>query len=195
MELSLHNNSFSQALALATLRLNSWKLDVTLPASPKFVMIGAPHTSNWDLLSALLIKYGAGLNMRWIGKDSAFHWPLGGVMRRLGGIPVNRHSSHNFVSQVVETFNRLENLVIAISPEGTRSKTHYWRTGFYYIALGAGVPIALGYVDYGNKVVGIGPSITPTGDIQADFVHIKEFYSGIKGRHPELQGEIKLRPD
>lgn len=195
MEISLPRNTFLQASALTALRLQSWKLDITLPASPKFVLVGAPHTSNWDLLSALLIKYGSGLNMHWIGKDSAFRWPMGGVMRRLGGIPVNRRSSNHFVDQVVEAFNRIDDLVVAISPEGTRSKTHYWKTGFYYIALGAMVPIALGFIDYGNKKLGIGPSFMPTGDIQADFRHIKEFYSGIKGRYPELQGEIKLKID
>jgi 1-acyl-sn-glycerol-3-phosphate acyltransferase len=195
MELSLPASTFSQALALAALRLKSWKLNVTLPTSQKFVLVGAPHTSNWDLLSALLIKYGAGLNMHWIGKDSAFRWPVGGVMRRLGGIPVNRRSSNNFVNQIVEVFNRMENLVVAIAPEGTRSKTGYWKTGFYYIALGARVPIALGYVDYGQKTVGIGPSFMPTGDIQADFQHIKNFYGGMKGKYPKLQGEIRLRPE
>ena len=195
MELSLPRNTFIQTLAQAGLRMKSWKLNVTLPASPKFVMIGAPHTSNWDLLSALVVKYGTGLNMHWIGKDTAFRWPLGGVMRRLGGIPVNRRSSNNFVAQIVEVFNRIDNLVLVISPEGTRSKSHYWKTGFYYIALGAQVPIALGFVDYSQKMVGIGPNFMPSGDIKADFHFIKEFYSGIKGRNPERQGEIKLNTD
>jgi 1-acyl-sn-glycerol-3-phosphate acyltransferase len=175
--------------------MKSWKLNITLPASPKFVLIGAPHTSNWDLISALVVKYGTGLNMHWIAKDTAFRWPLGGFLRRLGGIPVNRRSSNNFVAQIVEAFNRIDNLVLAISPEGTRSKSHYWRTGFYYIALGASVPIALGFVDYGQKMVGIGPNFMPTGDIRADFHFIKEFYSGIRGRNPERQGEIKLNTD
>lgn len=195
MELTLPFNTFSQALVLAGLRMKSWKLSVTLPASPKFVVIGAPHTSNWDLLSALFLKFGTGLNMRWIAKDSAFRWPLGGVLRRLGGIPVNRRSSNNFVAQIVEAFNRSDDLVVAIAPEGTRSKSHYWKTGFYYIALGARVPIALGFVDYGQKTIGIGPNFMPSGDIQADFHNIKEFYSGMKGRNPEKQGEIKLNTD
>jgi 1-acyl-sn-glycerol-3-phosphate acyltransferase len=195
MELSIPNSTFSQALALAALRLKSWKLNITLPTSRKFVLVGAPHTSNWDLLSALMIKYGAGLNMHWIGKDTIFRKPFGGALRRLGGIPVNRRSSNNFVGQIVEVFNRVENLVVAIAPEGTRSKTGYWKTGFYYIAQGAGVPIALGYVDYGQKTVGIGPSFMPTGDIQTDFEHIKDFYSGMQGRYPDKQGEIMLRPD
>lgn len=195
MAISPSRQTPSQTLARACLRLQSWNLSITLPASPKFVLIGAPHTSNWDLLSAMLLKYASGLNLHWIGKDTLFRWPLGVLLRRLGGIPVNRRSSNRFVDQVVDNFNRIDDLVIAIAPEGTRAKTSYWRTGFYYIALGAHVPVALGFIDSGRKTIGIGPSFMPTGDIQADFHLIKEFYSGIQGRRPEKQGEIRLNPE
>jgi 1-acyl-sn-glycerol-3-phosphate acyltransferase len=193
MELSLQTNSFFQILAKTILRLISWKLDVTLPPVQKFVMVGAPHTSNLDLFYALLMTHASGINLHWIGKDSLFHWPLGGLMRWLGGIPVNRRSSNNFVQQIVDIYNQSDELVLAIAPEGTRGKADYWKTGFYYIAQGARVPIALGFIDYQERVVGIGPSLYPTGDIQADFVKLNEFYSGITGRHPEKQGEIRIQ--
>ena len=137
--------------------------------------------------------YATGIRLYWVGKDTLFRGPIAGVLRRLGGIPVNRRSRSNFVQQMVNVFNERDRFIMAISPEGTRRKTGHWKTGFYYIALGANVPIALGFVDYEKKVVGIGPKLYPTGDIQADFIEIKNFYTTITGRHPELQGEIKLR--
>ncbi len=116
-------------------------------------------------------------------------------MRRLGGVPVNRAARTDFVEQIVDRYNHLDRIVLTLAPEGTRRKTAYWKTGFYYIALGAGVPIALGFVDYKNKVVGIGPLIYPSGDIQADFAVIKAFYTKKTGKYPEEQGEIRLRED
>jgi 1-acyl-sn-glycerol-3-phosphate acyltransferase len=192
LNLRSNQNRFSQSLAKGILRLISWKLDVIYPAAPKYVLIGAPHTSGWDLFYALLLKYGSGIEMHWMGKDTLFRWPLGGILRWLGGIPVKRRSRNNFVQQVVDVVNDLDEVVIAMAPEGTRSKTKYWKTGFYYIALGAGVPIAFGFIDYGRRAVGVGQVITPSGDIQADIRQIKAFYAGISGRHPELQGEVRI---
>ena len=174
------------------MRLQSWQLDINRPASPKYVLIGAPHTSNLDLTYGLILKYAGRIDLHWVGKDSAFRGPLGPIYRRLGGIPVNRRVSQNFVEQMVEQFNQRERFILAIAPEGTRHKAPGWKSGFYYIALGAGVPIALGFIDYGRKRVGVGPTIHPSGDIQADFKQIAAFYSGMVGRYPERQGEIKL---
>ena len=193
IELSLQTNSYLQILAKTILRLVSWKLEVTLPPDPKFVLVGAPHTSTLDLFYTLLMTHATGIQLHWIGKDSLFRWPLGGLMRWLGGIPVNRRSSNNFVQQIVDLYNQSERLIIAIAPEGTRGKADYWKTGFYYIALGAGVPIALGFIDYHERVVGIGPCLYPTGDIQTDFVKLNEFYSNVTGRHPEKQGEVRIK--
>lgn len=187
--------TLSQLIAQGILRTINWKLNVILPTEKKYVLIGAPHTSNWDFPFALLLKYAAGLKMHWIGKDSLFQPPFGFIMRRLGGIPVNRQSKNNFVAQMVEVYNQCEELVVAISPEGTRSKVDYWKTGFYYIALGAGIPIAMGFVDYTHRILGIGPSLIPTADLQADFIQIQDFYSNIGGKHPRLQGEVKLREE
>ena len=133
--------------------------------------------------------------MHWIGKHTLFKWPGGWLLRRLDGIPVDRRSKNNFVGSIVELFKRYEQFVLVIAPEGTRNKSDHWKTGFYYIALGAGVPIALGFVDYKKKILGIGPCVHPSGDIQADFVQIQEFYKGITGKNPQLQGQMMLRSE
>lgn len=192
MEISLHFNPITQIIARLLLRSNSWKLDVSLPPARKFVLVGAPHTSNLDFLYLLLLRYATGVNLHWIGKDSLFRGPLGRILTRLGGIPVDRGSRNNVVGQIVEEFNRREDFVLVIAPEGTRRKSESWKTGFYYIASGAGVPIVLAYVDYRRKILGTGPTILPSGDIQADFEQIRRFYSGITGKYPAQQGEIKL---
>lgn len=192
MPSNIQKNTLSQKLADFVLRLISWQVDVTLPEARKYVVIGAPHTTGWDLFYLMLLKLSTGIDMKWVGKDTLFRWPLGVFMRWLGGIPVKRHSKNNFVEQIVAQFRQREELIIAIAPEGSRGKTSYWRTGFYYIALGADVPIALGFIDYPSRVVGIGPSLLPSGDIQVDFSKIKAFYGGKTGRYPERQGDIQL---
>lgn len=193
MVYGIQNSQFSQVLAKTILRLKSWKLEVQMPASPKFILIGAPHTSNWDFIYALLLGHAAGIKLHWVGKDSLFRFPFGGLMRRLGGIPVNRATRNNFVQQIIDTFNRVEQLVIAMAPEGTRGKVDHWKTGFYYIALGAKIPIAMGYIDYHRKVVGIGPTLYPSGDIHNDFIQFENFYRSVTGKHPQLHGDIGLR--
>jgi len=164
------------------------------PDSPKFIMVGAPHTSNWDFFYAMLFKYASGLHFKWIGKASLFKPPFGSLFLRLGGIPVWRDKKSNFVAQISDLFDRSEQLVIAISPEGTRQQTAYWKSGFYYMAVGARVPIVLGFVDYARKQVGLGPELHPTGDIQADFKQIQAFYSDKRGAHPANQNPIGLLP-
>ena len=184
--------SIPQILARAVLQAISWKMTLNFPPTSKYVIIGAPHTSNWDFVYFLLLKFAAGINFNWIGKESLFHWPVGIVMRRLGGIPVDRSVRNKLVSQMVDLFNQRDQFIITIAPEGTRSKSDYWKTGFYYIAVGAGVPISLGFIDYCAKEIGIGPYFFPTGDIQADFNRIKDFYAGKKGKYPQYQGEVRL---
>lgn len=169
-----------------------WKVEAVIPDVPKYVIIGAPHTSNWDFFLTLLIGFSAGIKLHWVGKDSLFHWPFGGLMKLLGGIPVKRGARSGFVDQIVAAFQEHDELVICIAPKGTRGKTRYWKTGFYYIALGAGVPIALGFVDYARKMCGVGPTIMPTGDIQADLVPIREFYADKTGKFPHQQDVIEI---
>jgi 1-acyl-sn-glycerol-3-phosphate acyltransferase len=188
-------HSIVQVVAQAILRLLGWKVEARLPKARKFVLVGAPHTSNWDFIMMLLILNALGLPLNWVGKDSLFNGSFGGLMRRLGGIPVDRSVRNGFVDQMVAEFERRESMILVVAPEGTRGKSEYWKTGFYYIAQGARVPIALGYVDYAQKIGGIGTSLQPSGDIQADMLPIARFYAGITGKHPQLQGEIRIRPN
>ncbi len=169
-----------------------WRTHVIPPRTSRYVLIGAPHTSNWDFFIMLLLMVAERIPIRWMGKDSLFRGPVGVFMRAMGGIPVNRHVHTKLVDQVAAIFDQSEYLVIGISPEGTRSKTSRWRTGFYYIALKANVPIVMGYLDYANKICGLGTNFMPSGDIQADFEIIRDFYTGMVGKNPKKQGQIKL---
>lgn len=164
-------------LARWILRLLGWKLELNLPESPRYVLIGAPHTSNKDGVLAVLLKYAADIPMHFIGKETLFRPPFGIILRWLGGIPVNRSSTNNFVDQMVEIFDHQPRLVLAIAPEGTRSKVTYWRTGFYFMALGAKVPIAFGYIDQARRILGIAPGFIPTGDLSVDMEPIRQFYA------------------
>lgn len=176
------------------LRLTGWKLVGSRPAYPQYVMVGAPHTSNFDFLIFLLIIGAFDIPARWVGKDTLFRGPAGWLLTRLGGIPVNRRSSNGFVQQMVDLFSSNPELVMAIAPEGTRSRATAWKTGFYYIATGAEVPIALCYLDASRRQAGMGPVITPCGNIQADFELIRQFYLDKTGLVPARQSQIELRP-
>jgi 1-acyl-sn-glycerol-3-phosphate acyltransferase len=180
-------------LAAGILRLLGWQIDARLPPQPKYVMVGAPHTSNWDFPLTLIVLTALGLRFSWVGKHTLFRWPFGFLFRSLGGIPVNRTLRLTFIQQMVAFFQTQDRMVLAIAPEGTRKKTSYWKTGFYVIAVEAQIPIALGYIDYSRKKLGIGKTIIPTGDIHADFVRIQEFYKDITGLHPHKQGAIVLK--
>ncbi|BDG21777.1 lysophospholipid acyltransferase family protein [Thermus thermophilus] len=184
-----------QKLARFLLRLFGWELKVAPPPSRKYVLIGAPHTSNWDFVVGLLALWGARIRARWLGKKELFKPPLGLLMRLLGGIPVDRSRRSNLVDQVAEILAREEEIAILITPEGTRGKAPYWRTGFYYMALKAGVPIALGYADFRRKEVGIGAYLWPTGDLRRDFEAIRAFYQDKTGLRPEKQGPIRIREE
>jgi 1-acyl-sn-glycerol-3-phosphate acyltransferase len=175
------------------LKLIGWRMVGELP-SHRVVLIGAPHTSNWDFPLTLLAFWSLSIPARWIGKHTIFRWPFGGLMRRLGGIPLDRDETHDFVSQTVEWFNREQELSIVISPEGTRSRKEFWHSGFYWIAHGAGVPIVLGFVDYQRRVGGIGELLIPSGDIHADMDRIRAFYAAkTVGKNPERSSPIRVR--
>jgi len=186
--------SLSQTLAQSFLNTLGWKVEANLPPTSKYVMIGAHHTSNWDFPLALLVGGALGIKINWIGKDSLFRRPLGGLMRSLGGIPVDRSKRNKFVDQMIAAFHKYREFVMVIAPEGTRKKTEYWRSGFYYIAQGANVPIALSYLDYRRKVGGVGAWLMPSGDVQSDLGIIRDFYTNVTGKFPHQQGEIQLRP-
>jgi len=181
------------SLANMLLKLFGWRAEGSLADLPKCVLIVAPHTSNWDFLVMLALAVALRIKATWMGKHTLFRPPLGWLMRRLGGLPIDRGARHNVVEQAVESFRARDRLVLAILPEGTRKRTPYWRSGFYHIAMGANVPIALGFADYRRKVGGIGRVIVPSGDVDADMALIRDFYSGKTGKRPEQFGEIRLK--
>ena len=134
-----------------------------------------------------------GIKFNWVGKHTLFFWPLGPLLRAIGGIPVDRSQGTSFLKRVLELYEAKEKLILAIAPEGTRSRTRYWKTGFYTIAHRAGVPICLGYIDYSRKVIGLEKIIIPSGEIEQDFEVIKDYYQDKSGKYPEKQGEIRIR--
>lgn len=166
------------------LKLYGWRREGRMPDLPKFVIIGAPHTSNWDGVVMLALAFAFKINLFWMGKSSLFRWPFGGVVKWCGGIPVDRSGSGGVVEQTISIFQKSKQLVIAISPEGTRARVKRWKTGFYYTALGAEVPIVLGFLDYKRKAGGVGPLIYLQGDIKRDMKKIQAFYNGISGKYP-----------
>ncbi len=171
-----------------------WRAEGQLPDTPKWVIIAAPHTSNWDLPIMLGVAYVLGANLSWMGKHTVFEGPFGGFMRWLGGVPVDRRSRHDVVKQMVDLFARRDELELSVPPEGTRKRTKYWKSGFYYIAKGAHVPIALGYLDYSRKVGGVGPVVWPSDDVEADLAKIRAFYADKVGKYPELFQNAVFKP-
>ncbi len=177
-------NTLLRRLSRAVLRLQGWQVMGSLPPhATKSVLIAAPHTSNWDLPYTLMVAFCLQLRVYWLGKASLFWGPFGPVMRWLGGVAVDRSQKNNLVAAAAAIAAAPGPLQLVVPPEGTRGKTRHWKTGFYFIALQAQVPIVLAYVDYERKVSGLGPVFVPTGDVEADMAHIKRFYAGIRGRN------------
>jgi 1-acyl-sn-glycerol-3-phosphate acyltransferase len=177
------------------LRIFGWKVEGRMPDVPKFVMIAAPHTSNWDFPITMFLAFALEGKSYWMGKDTLFRRPFGTIMRWLGGIPVDRSRANSVVERMVGVFEEHEELIVIIPPEGTRGRVNYWKTGFYHIAHGARVPIVLGFVDYGRKAGGVGPMVVPTGDIEADMQLIRSYYAGVTGKYPEKTGIAEVSPD
>ena len=175
------------------LKLLGWKVKLELPDVKKYMLIAAPHTSNWDFPLGILVKSSQKIKLNFLGKGALFESPFGWLFRALGGIPVYRKKKLNMVDQMVEQFNQREHMILAMSPEGTRSYLEYWHSGFYHIAYKAGVPIAMATLDFGNKMVKLGSTFMPTGDIQADMKLIRAFYAGVQGKIPENQGPIQVK--
>ncbi|MDP2076046.1 lysophospholipid acyltransferase family protein [Hydrogenophaga sp.] len=178
-------NTLLRAFSIGFLKVTGWRVEGSLPAqASRSVLIAAPHTSNWDLPYTLMVAFALRLNIQWMGKQGIFRAPFGGVMRWLGGIPVNREQSTNLVAASAKAIREADGpLQLIVPPEGTRSKTRYWKTGFYYIAREAQVPIVMAYMDYERKISGLGPLFEPTGDVEADMAAIKAFYAPFKGKN------------
>jgi 1-acyl-sn-glycerol-3-phosphate acyltransferase len=178
-------NTVLRSLSVTVLRLLGWRVKGSLPPGcEKSVFIAAPHTSNWDLPFTLMVAFSLRLNIYWMGKHQIFKFPFRHLMMWLGGIPVQRDKANNLVEASAHAISEADGpLQLVVPPEGTRSKVRYWKTGFYYIALSAKVPIVMAYMDYERKVSGLGPVFMPTGDIEADMVAIKAFYAPFKGKN------------
>lgn len=170
-----------------------WTLNVELPEISKYVAIAAPHTSNWDFPLGILAAKAINLRVNWLGKHSMFRWPYGWFFRLIGGIPIHRDAGQNYIQQLTALFNRSDHLVLALAPEGTRSKTDHWKTGFHAIARAANVPVLMAYLDWGNRQVGIGGMFYPTDDIESDFCLIREYYKDKRGKNPEKESLIQVR--
>ncbi len=166
------------------LKANGWHIEGEMPNLPKFIIVAAPHSSNWDLPYVLAAALHYGIRVHWMGKSSIFKWPFGGLMRWLGGIAVDRSKANNAVDGMVARFTESGRLVLVIPPEGTRGKVDRWRSGFYHIAVGAKIPLALGFLDYKRKAAGIARVFYPTGNYEADLAEIQAFYATVTARHP-----------
>jgi 1-acyl-sn-glycerol-3-phosphate acyltransferase len=175
-----------QKFAKFILKLFGWKVIIKLPPDgKKFVVMMAPHTSNWDFLIGWLGYMSIGVDAKHLVKKEAFVFPLGRILKAMGGLPVDRQSSNNVVIQVGEMFKKSDSLFITITPEGSRSLRPTWKRGFYYIAEFAKVPIAFGFLDYKRKEGGIGGTLVPTGDYEADLKKIEAFYMDKGAKYPE----------
>ena len=163
-----------------------------LPTVPKAVIIAAPHTSNWDGFWALVYKVAIGLDVRFFGKHTLFWFPLGSILRVLGGIPLDRSRPGSAVDQAVELFAENDSFYFGLAPEGTRSLTAGWKSGFYRIASRADVPVIVGFLDYGRRQIGIGDALTLSGDVDKDMARIADLYRDTVGRWPEKTSPIRL---
>jgi 1-acyl-sn-glycerol-3-phosphate acyltransferase len=172
------------AVGHAMLRLLGWRAEGELPNLPKFVVAVAPHTSNWDFFVGIAVMFALDLRIGFLGKHTLFRWPCGGVMRWMGGIPVDRASPHGVVGESIAAFLRTERRILAIAPEGTRKRVPHFKSGFLQIARGAGVPVLLASLDYAAKCVRFGPVFEPGEDVEADRLRTEAFFANVRGKHP-----------
>jgi 1-acyl-sn-glycerol-3-phosphate acyltransferase len=185
---------FLRGLSLILLKIFGWKAVGQLPAEPKYVLLFAWHTSNWDVFYGVLVAFALKLDLVFLAKKELFRRPFGPLVKWLGGVPIERKESHHIVDQIIREFNEKEKFVLAISPEGTRRKVQYWKSGFYHIAQGARIPILLTFLDYEQKKGGAGPLMYLTGNIDRDMQVISDFYATVNGKYPDKTSPAAVRP-
>jgi 1-acyl-sn-glycerol-3-phosphate acyltransferase len=173
-----------RSLANIILRMAGWRVDGKLPDLPKFVLIGAPHTSNWDFVLFLGVIFHLQADVHFMGKAELFRWPFGRFFYWCGGIPVDRTKSQGLVEQMVQASKRSEKFILTIAPEGTRHGVSEWKMGFYHIARNAAIPMVMAVVDGANKVVRVGQVFHPTENMAEDLGTIKGFFTGVVGINP-----------
>ncbi|MDR0969252.1 MAG: 1-acyl-sn-glycerol-3-phosphate acyltransferase [Lentimicrobiaceae bacterium] len=175
-----------KSISKIVVKISGWKIIGELPKEiKKCVIIVAPHTSMWDFVIGRLVYWTFDVPVRFLIKKEMFDNPFGWLLKKFGGIPVNRGKQNNMIDYVTKLFDRFEKLNVVITPEGTRKFTRHWKKGFYYIALKANVPIAIAFIDYGKKEGGFGPMLYPSGNFDADFKIIEDFYKTKTARHPK----------
>lgn len=184
-----------QSLARRLLGWLGWTLEGARPCCRKYVLIAAPHTSNWDFPLMLLFAAAFDMKVTWMAKHSLFWPPLGWLMRALGGMPIRRHRSMRTVDAMIEAFAQRQELVLVVPTEGTRARADYWKSGFYHIARQAQVPVVPSFLDFARKRGGFGPPLETTGDLVADMDVLRAFYRGMEGKFPSLFGPIRLREE
>ncbi len=177
-------NKVTRWLGRITLALFGWQIVGQAPNLPKYVAIGAPHSSNWDFPIGMLLFIALGLRVSWMGKDSFVNGPLKRVWHWMGGVPINRRSAHGVVDQMIDAFNNRDKFVLGITPEGTRSKVAKWKSGFYHIAQGAGVPIFPIELDYKVKQIRLHPIVIPNGELAVDLPNIQAIYANANPKRP-----------
>jgi len=187
--------TLTQRWAFKLLALFGWRVDFIWPPAPKCVILVYPHTSNWDFVVGIIARYAIALPLLWLGKDTLFRRPFGSLFRRCGGVPINRREHTGVIGQLVAEFERRSWFWLVITPEGTRSRTEHWKSGFYHLALAAKVPVGLGFIDYQRRVVGISTYLALTGKQDEDLAAIRAFYADKTGRRPEKTGPIRFREE
>jgi 1-acyl-sn-glycerol-3-phosphate acyltransferase len=181
-------------IARFLLWLGGWEVIGGIPDNRKAVLIAAPHTSNWDGFWAIVYIVATRLEVHWFVKKSLFWFPLSVLLKAFGAIPLDRSEAGSAVHEAVAAFDASDDFYFGLAPEGTRGLTPFWKSGFYRIAEKANVPVVLGFLDFGNKRLGLGPAVTLTGDEAADLAVIGSFYAPILGRWPEQASPIQFRP-
>jgi 1-acyl-sn-glycerol-3-phosphate acyltransferase len=170
---------------------HGWKAVGEVPEPRRFVIIAAPHTSNWDFPYYIGLTQTMGIKPHFMGKETLFRWPMRNFMLDMGGVPVVRNSGGNYVQAMIDEFAKRDEFMLTIAPEGTRGSVRKWKTGFYHIAMGANVPIVVGMMDYGKNTGGLGPAIWPTGDYEADMVKVAEAYASVTPKH-QAKGNVGI---
>jgi 1-acyl-sn-glycerol-3-phosphate acyltransferase len=177
------------------LHLAGWKLEGERPTFDRYVLIAAPHTSNWDFPLMLAFAAAFDIKVTWMAKHSLFFPPVGWIMRALGGMPIIRHENNNVVDSMVEAFRDIPRLVLVVPTEGTRERTEHWKSGFYHIARQADVPIVPSFLDFGRKRGGFGPALTTGSVVAEDMQYFRDFYADMQGKFPHKVGPIRLREE
>jgi 1-acyl-sn-glycerol-3-phosphate acyltransferase len=178
---------FGRWFGLTILRLGGWRMDGEFPDLPRAVLIAAPHSSGWDAFWGLAAKLALGLRIEFMAKQELFWWPLGALLRAIGGFPVNRRSAEGVVEQLTARMQRQPQLWLLLAPEGTRRRVQQWKTGFWRIATSAEVPVICAYFHYPTRTIGIGECMRMSGDLDADIARIRAFYRPWRGKHRGIE--------